>query len=102
MLRRYAAFKEEASIYRNASEALRQFMPVIMVYGANEDGAVRDPFGNPMPPFLVMEKGEVLSEQARRTPADTAHAAQVRSRSSLLVFFQTGETKHSSHFCRSL
>jgi hypothetical protein len=77
MLCRYAAFKEEAAMYRDAPEALRQFMPTIFHYGANEDSSARDPFGNPLPPFLVMEKGEVLSEQARKTPADKAHASEV-------------------------
>lgn len=75
---RYAAFKEEAAMYRNAPDALRRFMPAIVKYAANEDSSVRDPFGNPMPAFLVMEKGECLSDAAHKKPVNAAHAAQVR------------------------
>ena len=66
-------------MYRNAPGALRRFMPDVVRFAANEDSAIRDPFGNPMPPFLVMEKGECLSEPpGRGCASDPMHAAQVR------------------------
>lgn len=65
-------------MYRNAPDALRKFMPDAVKFVANEDSSVRDPFGNPMPPFLVMEKGECLSEHSTKGGAvDPIHAAQV-------------------------
>ena len=52
-------------MYRNAPSTLRRFMPAIVKYASNEDGSMRDPFGNPLPAFLIMEKGECLSERER-------------------------------------
>ena len=53
-------YREEAHFYTQYSDALGGFMPKIFLMHDNADGAVTDPFGNVLPPFIVMEKGEPL------------------------------------------
>lgn len=54
-------------------------MPAVATYAPNDDGALRDPFGNVLPAFLCMERGESLADmrQSRRTRVDTQYATQV-------------------------
>lgn len=69
-------YKEEELIYKSYQEALRKFMPEVVKYGPNTDGAIKDPFGNPLPPFIAMEKGESLRDHMK-SRVDVFTAAQV-------------------------
>lgn len=71
-------YDEEAAMYRNSPLPLRRFMPSVVKYADNSDGASTDPFGTPLQPFIVMEKGECLQDRARNWPVDVFTAAQVR------------------------
>jgi hypothetical protein len=70
-------YDEEVAIYRSAPPKLQRFMPSVAKFVDNIDGALKDPFGNTLPPFIVMEKGESLSDRAQHMPVDLFTAAQV-------------------------
>jgi hypothetical protein len=72
-----AGYEEEVAIYRHAAPKLRNFMPLVSKYVDNVDGAAKSPFGNVLPPFIVMEKGESLSDRSQGIPVDVFTAAQV-------------------------
>lgn len=72
-----AGYDEEVRVYREAPMQLQRFMPSVSKYVDNLNSSVCDPFGNPLPPFIVMEKGESLSDRAHRMPVDLFTAAQV-------------------------
>ena len=72
-----ASYEEEVAIYKDAPVKLRNFMPLVSKYVDNLDGAAKGPFGNVLPPFIVMEKGESLSDRASSVPVDLFTAAQV-------------------------
>lgn len=72
-----SSYQEEADLYRVSCPKLRRFMPKVVKYVTNDDKRVLDPFGNPLPPFIVMEKGESLRDRARNNPVDMFTAAQV-------------------------
>ena len=59
-------FQEEAKMYDNYSEDLRPFMPRKFLAQGNENGEIRDAFGNALPPHIVLERGDLL-------PALAAH-----------------------------
>ena len=80
-----AAYEEEAAVYRTSPPKLQRFMPAVVKYADNSDGALRDPFGNPLPPFIVMEKGDSLSDRCRNMPVDLFTAAQVASLLNLML-----------------
>lgn len=71
-------YNEEASIYQNAPPVVRSFMPDVVQYAPNEDLTVTDPFGNPLPPFIVMENTEPLSDRLHVLPTDILSVAEVR------------------------
>lgn len=73
-----AAYNAERSLF--ATDDLRDFMPPVVEFVDNEDGAFRDPFGNPMPPCFVMERGEALQERTARCAHDFFTIIQVRPR----------------------
>lgn len=56
---------------------LRRFMPTVSRMERNADGALKDPFGQPLAPFIVMERGEGLQGRVQKGPVDTFVAAQV-------------------------
>lgn len=68
-------YLEESEVYRNSP--LRFFVPTVQRYVSNDDGDVQGPFGAPMPPFIVMEKGESLQDRAANPGIDILTAAQV-------------------------
>ena len=68
-------FQEESEIFRTSP--LRRFMPSMSRMERNADGALKDPFGKPLAPFIVMERGEVIQERVKSGPVDTFIAAQV-------------------------
>lgn len=72
-----SVYEEEADMYRNSPPKLKRFMPKVVKYVPNADDTIVDPFGNPLPPFIVMEKGESLRDRTRDTPVDVFTAAQV-------------------------
>ena len=78
-----SVYEEEADMYRNSPPQLKHSMPKVVKYVPNVDKSIFDPFGNPLPPFIVMEKGESLRDRTRDTPVDVFTAAQVLARSSL-------------------
>ena len=73
-------------MYRNSPPQLKRFMPKVVKYVANVDDAIVDPFGNPLPPFIVMEKGDSLRDRTRDTPVDVFTAAQVERFTRLQLF----------------
>lgn len=70
-------FEEEANTYKTCAPELRRFMPRVLEYQANTHGLICDPFGNTLPPYIVMEKGESLREIGQRMRVDVFTAAQV-------------------------
>ena len=56
---------------------LRRFMPSVSRMERNADGALKDPFGRPLAPFIVMERGEGLQQRVKNGPVDPFVAAQV-------------------------
>jgi hypothetical protein len=69
-------YLEEVEVYH--SSPLAHFMPRVWRTESNDDGSIRDPFGGPMAPFIVMEKGQSLQDRARQCRVDVFTAAQVR------------------------
>lgn len=72
-------YHEEAAMYRDSPLQLQRFMPAVVKYADNLDGAIKDPFGNVLPPFIMMEKGESLTDRASNVPVDLFTATQVRA-----------------------
>lgn len=70
-----AAYTAERRLF--AIDDLREFMPPVVEFVDNEDGAFMDPFGNAMPPCFVMEKGEALPERTARCNHDFFTTIQV-------------------------
>lgn len=69
-------FEDERRLYLNSG--LASFMPTVVEFVENEDGAFRDPHGGNMPPALVMEKGETLTERIHRCKNNIFTTIQVR------------------------
>lgn len=59
-----ANFQDEAAQYTNTESPIQQFLPRIRSDGIvdNKDGAFVDANGRPMPPCIVMERGESLNK----------------------------------------
>lgn len=72
-----AAFEGERRLYMHSTAG--RFMPTVLAFEPNEDGRFCDPFDNPMPPCIVMEKGELLTERSPLAADDAATTAQVCS-----------------------
>lgn len=71
-----SVFTLERSLY--SDPALRSILPNIADVCPNDSGAVTDPTGNPVPPFIIMERGEALDEWSVRARPDVRAAAQAR------------------------
>lgn len=69
-------YEAEAASYRSAH--LGSFMPAVERYVDNDDGMLRDAAGNPMPPCIIMERGESLRDRMMLAHTDKAGTAQVR------------------------
>lgn len=74
---RRGSYDEEACMYQSFPPELRRFMPTVVKYAPNTNRKIKDPFGRPLPPFIVMEKGESLRDRAKNCPVDVFTAAQV-------------------------
>lgn len=72
------AFAEEGDFYK--SSPLGALLPKCLALCGNEDGAESDAHSIPLPPFLIMEKGESLDEWSRRAKPDNFQAVAVRRR----------------------
>lgn len=72
-----STYDEETRLYQSFPKQLRRFMPVVVQFVPNTDQKVRDPFGNALAPFIVMEKGESLRDRANNCRVDLFTAAQV-------------------------
>lgn len=72
-----ADFEDERRLYLHSTAG--RFMPTVLAFEPNDDGRFCDPFDNPMPPCIVMEKGELLTERSPLAADDAATIAQVCS-----------------------
>eukprot|EP00892_Ulva_mutabilis_P012610 jgi/Ulvmu1/9721/UM055_0060.1 len=68
-------FEDERRLYLNSG--LASFMPTVVEFVNNEGGAFKDPHGGEMPPLLVMEKGETLTERISRCKHDIFTTIQI-------------------------
>lgn len=71
-----ADYAAEVDLYRN--DALGDFLPMAEAYVDNADRALCDAYGNPLPPCIVMERGDTLHDRLRIALTDKAGTAQVR------------------------
>lgn len=62
-----SAFQQEAEQYSNPENPLRKFLPPLHSVMDNADGTLVDAQGNPLPPCIVMERGESLDIWSRGT-----------------------------------
>lgn len=65
----------ERGIYTNP--VLSGIVPRVAAVHDNQDNSVRDPTGVPMPPMVVLERGEPFDEWAKRTRPNIAAVAVV-------------------------
>lgn len=70
------AFDRERRLYGDPT--LGVLLPRLGRVCTNADGAITDAFGEPLPPFIVMEKGEALDEWSRRAKPDLFQSVAVR------------------------
>jgi hypothetical protein len=70
-----SVFDAERSLYSNP--ALRSIVPNISEICDNTDSTAIDPAGYPLPPCIVMEKGESLDVWSARAKPDVFSAVQV-------------------------
>lgn len=71
------AFDAETALYGDA--VLQELLPKIEAMTDNERGSEGDAHGTPLPPFIIMEKGEALDEWSRRAKPDMFQSVAVRS-----------------------
>lgn len=75
-----AAFTAEAALLANAASPLRAFMPALLALHDNAGAALQGAAGAPLPPCLVMDRGEPLDVFCHlRSPSRSATFA-VRAR----------------------
>jgi hypothetical protein len=70
-----SAFNVERMLY--ADPALKGSLPKVADICPNEDGAIVDARGHPLPPCIVMERGEALDEWAIRCEPEIAVTIEV-------------------------
>ena len=71
-----AAYDDEKYLYVNFFPC---FMPAVVQYVDNDDGSFTDPFGSPMAPCIVMEKGVSLTERTMSRKSDIFTSVQASS-----------------------
>lgn len=76
-----SAFQKEADLYANPEDPLYKFLPPMHHIIDNADGALVDAEGNPLPPCIVIERGESLDSWARggKFKRETDACMQVRT-----------------------
>jgi hypothetical protein len=67
----------EVNIYKRCGPELQRLMPKVIQFQPNEDGSICDPFGTPMPPYIVLERGESLREFSRKRQVNTISTAKL-------------------------
>jgi hypothetical protein len=73
------AFKAESALYQDGcSNPLCQFLPLVRDVVSNADNSVVDRLGNPLPPCIVMERGEPLDNWLSRAKPDRTQVFSVR------------------------
>ena len=70
-----SSFNVERLLY--ADPALKESLPRVADMCPNEDGAAVDARGHPLPPCIVMERGESLDEWAIRCEPETPLTIEV-------------------------
>lgn len=88
-------YESELELYR--TPGLREFMPAIHGAEENEDGSFCDAFGNPMPPCIVIEKGEPLSDRIKWCKNDVFSIVQVCPQ--LRILHERTESKGARVVC---
>jgi hypothetical protein len=85
-----SAFREERAQYTDRSRPLWHFLPKARAIFDNEDGSFVDAWDSPMPPCIVMEKGESLDQWVKRNTRemDPFTCMQVRC-----------DAAHGNHVC---
>ena len=63
---------------RSNSVDQRNAVPQVRNVESNADKGIKDPQGNPLPPCIVMERGESLDIWSERAQADRSQAFMVR------------------------
>lgn len=71
-----SGFEAERSFYTDSP--LGKLLPRLEAMVDNADGSVQDAKGHPLPPFVIMERGESLDEWSRRRKPDMWAAMPVR------------------------
>ena len=70
-----SVFNVERLLY--ADPAMKESLPTVADMCPNEGGAVVDARGHPLPPCIVMERGESLDEWAIRCEPEITHTIEV-------------------------
>ena len=63
---------------RSISVDQRNTLPQVRNVESNADKSIKDPQGNPLPPCIVMERGESLDIWSERAKPDRSQAFMVR------------------------
>ena len=63
---------------RSISVDKRNAVPQVRNVESNADKSIKDPQGNPLPPCIVMERGESLDIWSERAKPDRSQAFMVR------------------------
>lgn len=82
-----AAFEAEAVVYKDKSSPFQRFLPKLQAIFSNEAGGFQDPWGNTMPPCIIMEKGEPLNVWSHRQMTYKTLAYVVRSAHHTVTWF---------------
>lgn len=77
----FDTFEMERGIYTNP--VLSGIVPRVAVVHDNNDNSFTDPNGVPMPPLVVLERGQAFDEWAKRMNPDINTVAKVLLRSHL-------------------
>lgn len=79
---RTSAFNQEADIYHNRNTGLGKHLDTLLLPDCrniddNSSQAVCDPAGVPLPPYIVLKRGESLDMWSKRCKPDTWQAVGV-------------------------
>jgi hypothetical protein len=73
------SFSDEAALYRDDSDnPLCSMLPAVRDIIDNLDGRFTDSVGDPLPPCIVMEKGESLNIWSRRNKGGLDHTTALQ------------------------
>lgn len=92
-----AYFDEVVDLYTNSFWGLLHFLPQMVKFVSNADGALKDTSGNPFPPFIVMPKGESLASRSKLGGIDKATSVQVCIHRLLHALVLVFRSMHNCH-----